>query len=545
MPHQRHKSKGKENSGPKRKDSGNTAPAVQEQNEGLGAVAAVGGQEQGAVGGVDPQDEVRAVKCCVPPGCEMIKDLINPSEPADAVKVACNNENCNQSPWMHLDCFNIWEESVLSFLRSCGRARSWSEKQRLQNLWTKKGYDLAYKACDCICGRGHLRKDLDYFPKPMPAVQKKKTKKGNVLPTLTVSSKGHHTAAQNVNHKDNNGNNSSHPAAVSSPSVQPPRERVNSFDNEKFRERVSSSSSNGSSGGVGVQRELQSPRDRSNSIGANTIARPIATLPSSARNRHCSTASMTSTGSSPPNSNESPSSSSPATPSTPIFGRPAGQVNVKKTKFDFTTDHAATGNIFKKRESLNAFQCLPRHKRNPYHIKMEDDGLHGSDDTRNFLMSNLSTYKATNVHCLLCRAPMSVFDRYPLIDGTFFLSPVSYDEVVAFPLEMDNKRLYLHAVCIHCLEGAVRLICQCCNKDWQGSNLQLGTMYSYDIFAASACCDKRITCKKCQAPVISIYQNINYFSEFSRKLQCPRCKNEDYHFVKPLQDVYYAKSICN
>ena len=50
------------------------------------------------------------------------------------------------------------------FLKTCGRARSWSDKQRMQNLWTKKGYDLAYKACDCLCGRGHLRKDLDYVP---------------------------------------------------------------------------------------------------------------------------------------------------------------------------------------------------------------------------------------------------------------------------------------------------------------------------------------------------------------------------------------------
>lgn len=60
--------------------------------------------------------------------------------------------------------FIEWEEHVLIYLRSCGRARSWSDKQRMQNLWTKKGYDLAYKACDCLCGKGHLRKDLDFMP---------------------------------------------------------------------------------------------------------------------------------------------------------------------------------------------------------------------------------------------------------------------------------------------------------------------------------------------------------------------------------------------
>jgi len=58
---------------------------------------------------------------------------------------------------MHGECFRDWESKVLAYLRSSGRARSWSEKQRVQNLWTKKGYDLAFKACDCKCGRGHLR----------------------------------------------------------------------------------------------------------------------------------------------------------------------------------------------------------------------------------------------------------------------------------------------------------------------------------------------------------------------------------------------------
>jgi len=72
-------------------------------------------------------------------------------------QVYCNNEACNQGVWMHGDCFREWESKVLAYLRSSGRARSWSEKQRVQNLWTKKGYDLAFKACDCKCGRGHLR----------------------------------------------------------------------------------------------------------------------------------------------------------------------------------------------------------------------------------------------------------------------------------------------------------------------------------------------------------------------------------------------------
>ena len=107
-----------------------------------------------------------SVKCCLPSGCSRIRNSIILSDPGDAIKVVCNNEACTAGKWMHSECFQQWEEHVLAYLRSSGRARSWSEKQRLQNLWTKKGYDLAFKACDCKCGKGHLKKDLDYLPLP-------------------------------------------------------------------------------------------------------------------------------------------------------------------------------------------------------------------------------------------------------------------------------------------------------------------------------------------------------------------------------------------
>jgi len=84
---------------------------------------------------------------------------------------------------------------VLQFLRSCGRARSWSAKQRLQNLWTKKGYDLAFRACGCRCGRGHLKKDLDWTPPPRPVPQavkeearpKKKRQRQKQRPALATA----------------------------------------------------------------------------------------------------------------------------------------------------------------------------------------------------------------------------------------------------------------------------------------------------------------------------------------------------------------------
>ena len=84
------------------------------------------------------------------------------------VKITCSNETCEQAPYMHTACFQAFEENALAFLRGQGRAKGWSDRQKLQNLWTKRGYDLVYKACECLCGHGHIRKDLDFI---LPTVE--------------------------------------------------------------------------------------------------------------------------------------------------------------------------------------------------------------------------------------------------------------------------------------------------------------------------------------------------------------------------------------
>ncbi|VVD02657.1 unnamed protein product [Leptidea sinapis] len=115
-------------------------------------------RRHGATGERDSED---TQGCCVPGEC------LRPREPVrieDAIRMLCNNDTCTAGRYMHRECFEQWEAGVLAYLKSCGRARSWSERQRYQNLWTKKGYDLAFKACGCRCGRGHLKKDVDWSP---------------------------------------------------------------------------------------------------------------------------------------------------------------------------------------------------------------------------------------------------------------------------------------------------------------------------------------------------------------------------------------------
>lgn len=63
--------------------------------------------------------------------------------------------------------------------------------------------------------------------------------------------------------------------------------------------------------------------------------------------------------------------------------------------------------------------------------QMEDEGNHGNDDTRCFILSTLAALQWSRVSCVLCRAPMLVFDRYPLVDGTFFLSPRQHSSACA------------------------------------------------------------------------------------------------------------------
>lgn len=205
---------------------------------GAAGAAGAGGNGNEVQGfGIDPETienhDANVTRCCVPTG-ECLRanninpgsnsnntntDIINLDDLRDAVKVTCNNDHCNVGQYMHRECFDAWEQTVLTYLKSCGRARSWSERQRHQNLWTKKGYDLAFKACGCRCGRGHLKKDLDWMPPPpsnigfggraddnADAKKKKRRNRQNTRPTLALSAHpAYHPNNNNVQGQQNNG----------------------------------------------------------------------------------------------------------------------------------------------------------------------------------------------------------------------------------------------------------------------------------------------------------------------------------------------------
>lgn len=59
---------------------------------------------------------------------------------------------------------------------------------------------------------------------------------------------------------------------------------------------------------------------------------------------------------------------------------------------------------------------------------MEDEGSYGNDDIRCFILSNLAMARMSKTYCVICQSAMQIYDRYPLIDGTFFLSPKQYSK---------------------------------------------------------------------------------------------------------------------
>lgn len=189
---------------------------------------------------------------------------------------------------------------------------------------------------------------------------------------------------------------------------------------------------------------------------------------------------------------------------------------------------------------MAVFNSLPRSAWNTYNIRSEDEGPHGTDETRSFLLTVLSTRGIACVDCAVCKASMTVYDTFPLLDGTFYLSPVRNDDSSIPVMHRDRPR-YLSAVCMSCMTGArARLQCRACGTPWNGSVLVVGSMYAYDVFAAAPCCPARLACNQCDLEVAGRNGGVSphSYSDYSRSYACPHCNTDDYHFVKPLGQVY-------
>ncbi|CAF0985988.1 unnamed protein product, partial [Didymodactylos carnosus] len=66
----------------------------------------------------------------------------------------------------------------------------------------------------------------------------------------------------------------------------------------------------------------------------------------------------------------------------------------------FDEKHAAAGNIFEHRQDWSILNRVPLHKRNAIHIRLEDEGPYGNDETRCFVLSQLSVLGCTELNCI-------------------------------------------------------------------------------------------------------------------------------------------------
>lgn len=118
-------------------------------------------------------------ECCVPIGdCVMRSAPIRPDDPRAAelyARVVCSDGGCPAGRYMHRECFDAWERLVLAYMKNATSAAAYgSSTRRIKDLWTvnannnnvvnqnKKGFEMAFKACSCRCGRGYLKKDSEW-----------------------------------------------------------------------------------------------------------------------------------------------------------------------------------------------------------------------------------------------------------------------------------------------------------------------------------------------------------------------------------------------
>lgn len=233
--------------------------------------------------------------------------------------------------------------------------------------------------------------------------------------------------------------------------------------------------------------------------------------------------------------------------STGSFSDSLGSIN----RLDTNDERLAkTGSIFQRREDWSIISKLPINKQNTIHIRLEDEGPYGNDETRCFVLSHFSSLGVKEMACIFCSCELIVYDRFPLIDGTLFISPFQYPDKNGVQAQISTRNQFIYAICLKCMSGQCKqnkIDCKSCHQKWStGQSLQIGTLYKYDIFAAEPCCKMRVTCKQCKKPLLDLKNGtggLPYFSTYSERRECENCKAKDYHFIKPLDEIY-VKPAC-
>lgn len=200
--------------------------------------------------------------------------------------------------------------------------------------------------------------------------------------------------------------------------------------------------------------------------------------------------------------------------------------------------------VFKKRKDLRVLKSVLSSERFREVVMKFGDGDEGGREIVESVHKSMRNSNLSVVTCLFCTSESQVYENFPIVDGTLFLSPVKLSkDCVKFEDQVNGVSTERHMcyVCVSCLEGKPKTLrCSSCHKPWNGSFFQVGTLYSYNILAAIPCCEMKVSCKNCQKPIINLEKgeaSTLYFSHFSSKSTCPSCQCEDFHYIKSLDTL--------
>ncbi|KAM4633884.1 headcase protein homolog isoform 2-T2 [Polymixia lowei] len=437
-----------------------------EQENGASAAATGGATTATQLGATaaPPNQRTSEAPCATPLVCSLGRAI--DLEKDDYQRVLCNSELCPYGNWMHLQCFYEWESSILVQFNCIGRARSWNEKQCRQNMWTKKGYDLAFRFCSCRCGQGHLKKDTDWYQvKRMQDERKKKPSErslgrtgasggglgsGDGLPDDPKKSKppglgggagggklAHRASSQelprrqsvdrqNSTERGAGGGGGGHTTAgpftlvplQKSPCDSPGQSPPTGFP-------FFSPAAAFGAGGGGSRGSRHLGEFLKSAVHMETQRKHLLAGGALSRSGSCSLGASAGlvSGAGGPHLDPSSVLALPLSFALPLPHRLA-----HSGAGDGSHPHPVQ---FLRRLDLSELLThVPRHKLNTYHVRMEDDAQAGQgEDLRRFILSALSASQRNVVNCALCHRALPVFEQFPLVDGTLFLSPSRHDEI--------------------------------------------------------------------------------------------------------------------
>ncbi|XP_077568038.1 headcase protein homolog isoform X2 [Stigmatopora nigra] len=460
------------------------------------AVVAAAAASNAAAPGSERSSEFQ---CATPLVCSSGRPIDR--EKDDYQRIQCNNELCPFGNWMHLQCFYEWESSILGHLK---KDTDWYQVKRMQDERKKKPSERSTGrtgSCGGASGPGD-----GVFEEP----RKRQQPGGAGKPAHRASSqeqpRRQSLDRQNSVERGAGAVGGLFPLGPSlkSPCGSPGQSPPTGFS---FSPTAGSGFRGSRQFGEFLKTAVHMEAQRKQLIVGGTLSRASGCIP------HLENASVL--------------------PLPMAFTLPIHHRIASSSIVDGTLPQPVQ---FLRRLDLSELVThIPRHKLNTYHVRMEDDAQVGQgEELRRFILSTLSASQRNVVNCALCHRVLPVFEQFPLVDGTMFLSPSRHDEIeYDVPCHLQGRLMHLYAICVDCLEGVHKIVCIKCKSRWDGSWHQLGTMYTYDILAASPCCQARLNCKHCGKPVVDVRIGMQYFSEYSNVQQCPHCGNLDYHFVKP------------